>query len=164
MKRVWGSLSVVLFCVCIGWAQAAPADAPADKGDVQKLFATLHLSEMMQNVMTASMQQQKQITRDGLKKKMPSMTDEDFKRMDTFMDEFVKSIDLNGMLDDMIPVYQRHLTKQDVDSMLAFLQHANGTEASARAACNDGGRHVGDAAAHAKNDVGSHGQSRTNGQ
>jgi len=95
MKRVWGSLILVLVLACAGWAQNA-ADAPADKEDVQKLFATLHLSEVMQNIMTATMQQQKQITHDALKKKMPSMTEEDFKRMDTFMDEFVKSIDLNG--------------------------------------------------------------------
>ena len=126
MKRVWGSLSILVFFVCFGWAQGAPADAPADKEDVQKLFATLHLSEMMQNVMTASMQQQKQITREALKKKMPSMTDEDFKRMDTFIDEFAKGIDLNGMLDDMIPVYQRHLTKKDVTAMLAFYNTPTG--------------------------------------
>ena len=126
MKRVWGSLSIVLLFVYFGWAQAAPANAPAGKEDIQKLFATLHLSEMMQNVMTASMQQQKQITRDALKKKMPSMTDEDLKRMDTFIDEFAKGIDLNGMLDDMIPVYQRHLTKQDVDAMLTFYSTPTG--------------------------------------
>ena len=126
MKRVWGSLTLVLVLACVGWAQNAPADAPADKEDVQKLFAALHLSEMMQNVMTASMQQQKQMTHDALKKKMPSMTEEDFKRMDTFMDEFVKSIDLNGMLDDMIPVYQRHLSKQDVTAMLAFYNTPTG--------------------------------------
>ena len=126
MKRVWGSLSLVLCLVCFGWAQSAPADAPAEKEDVQQLFATLHLSEMMQNVMKASMQQQKQITREALKKKMPSMTDEDFKRMDTFIDEFAKSIDLNAMLDDMIPVYQRHLSKQDVSAMLAFYNTPTG--------------------------------------
>lgn len=126
MKRVWGPLLLVLMLSCFGWAQAAPADTLADKEDVQKLFAALHLSQMMQNVMTASMQQQKQITRDALKKKMPSMTDEEFKRMDTFIDEFAKGIDLNGMLDDMIPVYQRHLTKQDVSAMLAFYNTSTG--------------------------------------
>jgi len=126
MKRVWGSLALVLVLACAGWAQAAAADVPADKEDVQKLFATLHLSEMMQNVMTASMQQQKQITHEALKKKMPSMTDEDFKRMDSFIDEFVKGIDLNGMLDDMIPVYQRHLSKQDVTAMLVFYNTPTG--------------------------------------
>jgi len=126
MKRVWGSLALVFVFVCFGFAQAAPADAPAAKDDIQKLFATLHLSEMMQNVMKASMQQQKQITHDALKKKMPSMTDDEFKRMDAFIDEFARGIDLNGMLDDMIPVYQRHLTKQDVDAMLAFYNTPTG--------------------------------------
>jgi uncharacterized protein len=126
MKRVWGSLLLVLVLACIGWAQGAPADAAADKEDVQKLFVTLHLREMMQNLMTTSMQQQKQITHDALKKKIPSMTDDEFKRMDTFVDEFAKTIDMNGMLDDMVPVYQRHLTKQDVNAMLAFYNTPTG--------------------------------------
>lgn len=69
MKRVRGALLLVFMFSCLGWAQAAAAEAPADKEDVEKLFATLHLREMMKNVMTATMQQQKQITHDALKKK-----------------------------------------------------------------------------------------------
>ena len=126
MKRLCGSLLAVLALVCAGWAQNLPAEAAADKEDIQKLFVTLHLADMMQNLMATSMQQQKQITHDALKRKMPSMTDDEFKRMDSFIDQFAKTIDLNGILDDMIPVYQRHLTKNDVSAMLAFYNTPTG--------------------------------------
>lgn len=126
MKRVCGSFLAVLVFACVGWGQNPSVDAPAEKEDVENLFVTLHIREMMQNVMTTSMQQQKLVTHDALKKKMPSMTDDEFKRMDAFIDEFVKTIDLNGMLDDMIPVYQRHLTKHDVNAMLAFYNTPTG--------------------------------------
>jgi len=91
MKRTCGSFLAALALVCVGWGQNPPADAPADKEDVQKLFVALHLGEMMQNVMTTSMQQQKQVTHDVLKKKMPSMREDEFRRMDAFIDEFSKT-------------------------------------------------------------------------
>ena len=126
MKRLSGSLLLVVVFACLGWAQATPADAPADKEDIQKLFATLHLNEMMQSMMTASVQQQTQLAHDALKKNLPTITDDDLKHMDTFINDFAKTIDVNGMLDDMIPVYQRHLTKQDVAAMLVFYNTPTG--------------------------------------
>jgi|SRR5947207_994830 len=112
---------------CIGWTQQASSDNPAAaKEDIEKLFTTLHLREMMQNLMTTSMQQSKQIARDTIKKKQPELTEEQLKRMDALMDNFVKTLDLSGILDDVIPVYQRHLTKQDVSAMLAFYDSPTG--------------------------------------
>lgn len=127
MKRALGMIFVLLVTACLGWAQQASSDsAPATKEDIEKLFTTLHLPEMMQNVMTASMQQSKQIVHDTIKKKEPELTEEQLKRLDVLMDDFAKKLDLSGMLDDMIPVYQRHLTKQDVSAMLAFYDTPTG--------------------------------------
>src|SRR6266700_4542019 len=113
MKRVLGTILVVLIAVCVGRTQqAASGSDPASKEDVEKLFTTLHLRDMMQNVMTASFEQSKQLAHDAIKKKQPEVTDEHLRRMDATMDNFAKSLDLGGMLDDMVPVYQRHLTRQ----------------------------------------------------
>jgi hypothetical protein len=46
--------------------------------------------------------------------------------MDSFMDEFTKTLDVSGMLGDFIPIYQRHLTRQDVQAMLAFYDSPTG--------------------------------------
>src|SRR5205823_10640243 len=127
MTRVLGTIFVVLMAACIGWPQQASSNNPAaTKEDVEKLFTTLHLREMMQNIMTTSMQQSKQIARDTIKQKQPELTEEQLKRMDALMDNFVKTLDLSGILDDVIPVYQRHLTKQDVSAMLAFYDSPTG--------------------------------------
>jgi hypothetical protein len=126
MKRIWGSLALVVVLACGGWTQNAPADTPADKEDIEKLFTTLHLREMMRNVMATSMQQSKQIAHDALRRKQPGISDEELKRMDGFIDDSVKSLDIVGMLDDMIPVYQRHLSKQDIQAMLAFYETPTG--------------------------------------
>jgi|SRR5579864_343276 len=127
MKRVLGTIFTVLLAVGIGWTQQVSSDdGPATKEDVEKLFTVLHLRDMMQNIMTASMQQSKQIAHDTLKKKDPDTTEEQLKRMDNVMDNFTKGLDLSGMLDDMIPVYQHHLTKQDISAMLAFYESPTG--------------------------------------
>jgi uncharacterized protein len=127
MKRVWGTLCVVLIATCIGWTQQASSDsAAATKEDVEKLFDTLHLREQMKSMMAMSMRQGKQIAHDTIKKKDPQVTEADLQRMDAFLDNFTKTADMSGMLDDMIPVYQRHLTKQDVSAMLAFYDSPTG--------------------------------------
>ena len=126
MKHI-ARILVVLVATCIGWAQQAPSEsAPASKEDIEKLFAALHLRDMMQNVMAATMQQSKQIAHDAIKKKEPELTQEQLEHMDALMDNFAKTLDLSGMLDDMIPVYQHHLTKQDVSAMLAFYESPTG--------------------------------------
>jgi hypothetical protein len=127
MKRTWGIIFVVLMAACIGWTQQASSDtASATKEDIEKLFTTLHLRDLMQNVMAASFEQSKQLAHDTIKKKQPDVTDDQLKRMDAFMDNFAKTLDLSGMFDDMVPVYQRHLTKQDVSAMLAFYDGPTG--------------------------------------
>jgi hypothetical protein len=127
MKRVLGAIFVVLVAACVGWTQQASSDdSAATKEDIEKLFTALHLRDLMQNVMRASMQQSKQIAHDAIKKKEPELTADQLRRMDAFMDDFAKKLDLSGMLDDMVPVYERHLTKQDVSAMLAFYESPTG--------------------------------------
>jgi uncharacterized protein len=127
MKRRLRMILIVLVATCTGWAQQASSEsAPAAKEDIEKLFTALHLRDMMQNLMAASMQQSKQIAHDTILKKEPGLTKEQLEHMDALMDNFGKTLDLSGMLDDMVPVYQRHLTKKDVGAMLAFYDSPTG--------------------------------------
>jgi hypothetical protein len=127
MKRALGLVTVILLACSAGWSQQVPADnSPATKDDVEKLFVTLHLRDMMQNMMASSMQQSKQLAHDALKKKGVEMTEDQLKRIDEMIDKFAKSLDLAGLLDDMVPVYQHHLTRDDVRAMLAFYDTPTG--------------------------------------
>ena len=126
MKRLFSLILILAFCLPCALAQSTADDTPATKEDVERLFATLHLRDQMRQVMDLSMKQSSQAARDALKKKIPDLTQKDMDRIDAMMDRVMKSVDMNGMLDDMIPVYQRHLSKVDVSAMEAFYETPTG--------------------------------------
>ncbi|HTS35835.1 MAG TPA: DUF2059 domain-containing protein [Candidatus Solibacter sp.] len=127
MRRLLG-LALFLGLVAIGSlpAQLAGDDAPATKEDVQQLFATMHIREMMRNLMETITKQQRQMIHDALRKKVPDISQKDLDRIEEMSNQIFKDLDMDGMVDDMIPVYQRHLTKVDVAAMSAFYQTPTG--------------------------------------
>ena len=46
--------------------------------------------------------------------------------MDKESEEIAKSFPVDEIMEDMIPVYQKHLTKGDVDAMIAFYSSPTG--------------------------------------
>lgn len=127
MKRTIQLFLLILLVLGPAWAQdASTNDAPATREDIQNLFATLHIHEQMRSIMEISAKQSMQTVRESLKQKLPNVTDSDLDRATAMTDTLLKSMDLDGMLNDMIPVYQRHLTKSDVAAMSAFYETPTG--------------------------------------
>jgi uncharacterized protein len=126
MKRITQVLLLVVLALGPVWAQDAADDAPATKEDIQQLFATLHIREQMHSIMEISANQSMQTVRESLKRKLPNASDRDLERATAMTNTFLKSMDFDGMLDDMIPVYQHHLTKADVVAMSAFYETPTG--------------------------------------
>ena len=46
--------------------------------------------------------------------------------MDAMSEQTMKDFPVDGMLDDMIPVYQKHLTKSDVQALISFYSTPTG--------------------------------------
>lgn len=127
MRKMLGLGLLVALGICqLAAQQAATTDAPASKEDIEKLFTTMHIREQMKNMMELMSKQSKQMAHDALKQKLPDISQKDLDRMDAISDQALKNIDVNGMLDDMIPVYQRHLTKADVAAMAGFYETPTG--------------------------------------
>jgi uncharacterized protein len=127
MKRI--SQLLILVILALGPVRAqepTSIDAPATREDIEKLFTTLHIHEQMRSIMEISAKQSMQTVRESLKQKLPNVTDADLDRATAMTDTLLKSMDLDGMLNDMIPVYQRHLTKSDVAAMSAFYETPTG--------------------------------------
>lgn len=75
----------------------------------------------------ASMQRQTQAaTTEALKARYPQITPEQLERVRRISDESMKNFPVDGMLDDMVPVYQKHLTQSDVGAMIAFYSSPTG--------------------------------------
>ena len=125
-KAIGMALFVVVAFAQLLAQQSATSDDPATKEEVEKMFTTMHIREQMRNMMQVMAKQSKQMTHDALKKKMPDITEKDLDRIDAISDATFKDMDTDGMIEDMIPIYQRHLTKADVAAMLAFYETPTG--------------------------------------
>jgi uncharacterized protein len=116
-----------IFVICVMAAPLfAQADVPATREDVLKLFDVMKVHEQMTTVMTTIAAQQRTMIHEGMRKHFPKITDQELARLDKFTTDTMKDMPIDGMLDDMIPVYQKHLSKSDVDAMSAFYASPTG--------------------------------------
>jgi hypothetical protein len=129
MKHLSISLAAIFFLATAAVAQqpaAFPGDAPATKEDVQKLFEVMQIHQQMRQVMDAMMKQQTTMIHETLKRRYPQISAERIARADRLIAETTKDMPMDAMLDDMIPIYQRHFSKTDIDAMSTFYASATG--------------------------------------
>jgi uncharacterized protein len=117
---------VLLLLTTSALAQQTVADTPATRDDVLRLFSVMNINQQMRTIMDSMMQQQKSLVHDMARRKNPNVSTEDLGRVDRIMDESVKDFPIDGILDDMVPVYQKHLTSADVSAMSAFYSSPTG--------------------------------------
>ena len=78
-------------------------------------------------LMMDSMQQQMQaMTTETIRSRYPEITPAQMARLSRISDETLKNFPVDGMLDDMIPIYQRHLNQADIDAMIVFYSSPTG--------------------------------------
>jgi len=119
--KSWLCACVLALSVCAG-AQTTVSVAPdaASKEDVKKLFDVMASREQMAQMMQQLFAQMRSLNREELKKKHPDISDAELRRMDRESEDLIKNFPLDAMLDAMIPVYQRHFTKSEIDALTAF--------------------------------------------
>jgi uncharacterized protein len=123
------SLAIILLAATATLAQqVAPptADTPATNEDVQKLFEVMQIHQQMRQVMDAMMKQQSAMVHETLKKRYPQTSAEKIAQADRLIQETTKDMPMDAMLDDMIPIYQRHFSKTDIEAMSTFYSSPTG--------------------------------------
>ncbi len=129
MKHRFLLLVFILFVTSAVFAQEsapAPSDAPASKEEVQKLFEVMQIHQQMRQVMDAMMKQQSAMIHETLKKRYPQTSADRIARADQLIAETMKDMPMDAMLDDMIPIYQRHFSKANIEDMTTFYVSATG--------------------------------------
>jgi hypothetical protein len=126
MKRVLSAISLCLILTVIALAQQPPADSPATKEDIERYLQVTHTREMMKQIMDAMAKQARQMAREQVSKNAQNLPPDVETRMDKMMDDMLKDFPIEEMLQAMIPVYQKHWTKADVDAMVAFYSTPTG--------------------------------------
>ena len=121
----WLLLFSVLFVASRLPAQSTE-DVPATHQEIQDLFTLMRIREQVGQVMQAIALQQRAIIHDNLKRRNPRLTRKDLARLDRFTIAIMKDLHIDDTVEDMIPIYQKHLTKADVEAMTSFYSSATG--------------------------------------
>lgn len=108
-----------------GLAQTA-ADAPATKADVERYFQAVHSHDMMLKMMEAMSEPMHQAAHeqcDKDKDKLPADCEE---RINKMLEGMTKELPFDEMMEAMVPAYQKHFTKGDMDALIAFYSAPTG--------------------------------------
>jgi len=122
-------LLLLLLCISAATAQVPVSianDPQATREDILKLFEVMQIREQMQQVMRQVTMQMRSMSREQAKKTDPNITADQLAEIDARSEQMIESVPVTDMMDDMVPVYQKHLTKGDVDAMIAFYSTATG--------------------------------------
>jgi uncharacterized protein len=125
MKRPVLALLACLLFASISFAQQTDASAPASKADIDRYLDAVHTRDMAKSMMDViTVQMQKMIHEQMLKQ--PNLPPGSEERLNKLIGNMYKDMPIDEMLDAMIPVYQKHFTKGDVDALIAFYSTPTG--------------------------------------
>ncbi|HUB58817.1 MAG TPA: DUF2059 domain-containing protein [Candidatus Micrarchaeia archaeon] len=125
MKRIALALCAFFLFSIVSFAQQDPSDAPASKEDVQRYLDVMHVQKMMNDTVAVMSKQMRQIFHDQLAKQ-PNMTPDILARADKMMEDEMKAIPVDDLLQAIAPIYQKYLTKGDIDALVAFYSTPRG--------------------------------------
>ena len=120
MRKFVGTVFILCIFAVPGRAQSKDAASAPSREDVLKFMEVLHIKSQLTLYFQGVAKQAKLGAEDGFKEKIPNPTAEQLAQVDKFADGLFKNMPVDEMMDAMIPIYQKHLTKEDINEILAF--------------------------------------------
>jgi hypothetical protein len=118
MKRLLIAIACLVFLSASALAQTA--DEPASRDDVILFLRTMHSHDLFQRTMEVQSQSMQQLFRDQIAKDKGSVPPDFAVHMKKVMDELMKNMPIDEVTQAMIPAYQNHFTKGDIEALNAF--------------------------------------------
>jgi hypothetical protein len=120
MKRILITLVLWLTVGAMALAQQTAADTPATKEDVQKYLDAMHSHEMMQQMVAAMSTPMKKMFHEQYLKDKDKLPADFEARMAKLMDDLLKDIPWDEMMQSMVPAYTKHFTRGDLEALTVF--------------------------------------------
>ena len=121
-------LVAALLCVAFSWTGLAqtPADAPATKEDVERYFDAIHSHDMMQKMVEAMAKPMHQLAQEQCAKYKDKLPADCEAQLNKRTDDMWKDMPFDEMMQAMVPAYQKHYSKGDIDALVAFYSTPTG--------------------------------------
>ncbi|MCU1308502.1 MAG: hypothetical protein JWN45_3197 [Acidobacteriaceae bacterium] len=120
-------LSLLLSISLSAFSQSSVAtQSTPSREDVLKLIDKLRLKSTMELMLKQVVAQAKASARQAFLARLPEATAEQQAIMGKLTDDTFAEINVDELLQDVIPVYQRHLSKEDVSEIIAFYSSRSG--------------------------------------
>ncbi len=122
--------SILFFLLCLpAIAQVtttSPGTDAATKEQIQKLFDVMQIREQSHRMMDSVEKQMQVMSTQTIKMRYPQITAAELARANKITEDSLKQVPMDAILDDMIPIYQKHLSQNDVDAMITFYSSPTG--------------------------------------
>jgi len=126
-NRIVSAWVVALLLATAAFSQQAPAaPASASRADILRMFEVMHVRQQMRDTLSQMVQQTNVMMLEQLKHRRPDIAAAELTRMQEETAEVVKSYPVDALVEDVVPVYQKHLNKADVTAMIAFYSSRTG--------------------------------------
>lgn len=143
MKKLLAAVSLCILSSGAGFAQQAAApktatpaakaaassattDAPATKEDVERYLEVMRSREMMTQMVDAMLKPMHQMIHEQYLKDKDNLPPDFETHMTKMMDDTMKGFPWDEILESMVPVYQKHITKRDIDAIIMFYSGSTG--------------------------------------
>jgi len=126
MKRLVPVVAVVFFLSWSCFAQSSADDSPATKADVERYFQVVKSHDMMKKLMATMTQSMHQMMHEQYLKHKDELPANYESKMSAMMDDMFANMPMDEMMQAMVPAYQKHLTKGDIDNLVAFYSTPTG--------------------------------------
>ena len=126
MKRFLAAMGICVALAMSALAQQNDPNAPATREDIQHYLDVVNSHQMMTQMMDAMAKPMHKMVHDQYlkdKDKLPAGFEEQTTKM---LDDMFRDMPLDDMMQAMVPVYQKHFTKGDVDALVAFYASPTG--------------------------------------
>jgi uncharacterized protein len=121
MKKAILCLSlVVTFAAVTFGQQTAAVNTVPSKDEVQRFLDLMQVRARMEQLMEGMKAGMKKGAEEGFRRKLPAATPEQLAKCNSVTDAVFKDFPIDEMIDAMVPIYQKHLTKSDLDAIIGF--------------------------------------------
>ena len=121
MRKLATILVMVWTFSFVAVAQSTPADGSTpSKEEVLKFLDILRVKTQLSLYFDGVSKQAKLGAEEGFKHKVPDATPAQLADVDNFAEKLFEGMPIDEMVDAMVPIYQRHLSREDIEAILAF--------------------------------------------